>query len=58
MLRDIWGRLPNPAARYTAGARLRVGEREEQGGRGPHGLTATTAEAAVLHLTAEQLPDD
>lgn len=37
---------------------LGVGEREEQGGRGSHGLTAAAAEAAILHLTAEQLPND
>lgn len=37
---------------------LRVGECEEQSGGGSHSLAATAAEAAVLHLTAEQLPDD
>lgn len=58
MLRDIWGRLPSPAAGYSTGDTFGVGECEEQGGGGPHGLAATAAQATVLHLTAEQLPND
>lgn len=58
MSREVWGCLPSPAAGYTIVAALRVGKREEQGGGGPHSLTATAAQAAVFHLTAEQLPND
>lgn len=58
VFQDVLGSLPDPAAGDPTVSTLRVGEREEQSGGGAHGLAATATQAAVLHLAAEQLPND
>lgn len=53
-----WGETCKPCPPLWVTSTLRVGKGEEQRGGHADGFLSTAAHATVLHLTAEQLPDN